>query len=217
VNGRPAGLGQRVSRADRIVMDGRPISLDSSERAPRLLLYHKRAGEIVSRDDPQGRPSVFERLPDMRASRWIAVGRLDFNTSGLLLFTDSGDLAHRLMHPRFGMKREYAARVIGQLSEPQKALLLSGVKLDDGMAHFDFVEEAGGKGTNRWYRVVLQEGRNREVRRLFEAVGMTVSRLMRVSFGDIKLPRDLRLGRYRELSASEVRALTRDRPDGPPR
>jgi 23S rRNA pseudouridine2605 synthase len=206
VNDRPAGLGQRVRLSDRVVLDGRPVKLDFPQRAARLLLYHKPAGEIVSRADPQGRPSVFDRLPEARQSRWIAVGRLDFNTSGLLLFTDSGDLAHRLMHPRFGMKRQYAVRLLGALSEEQKALLLRGVELEDDLARFDAIEEAGGKGANRWYQVTLHEGRNRQVRRMFAAVGMTVSRLMRVGFGSVKLPRELRQGRYRELSPAEIRA-----------
>ena len=189
--------------------------MEPSGRPPRLLLYHKSAGEIVSRDDPRGRPTVFQRLPALRGSRWIAVGRLDFNTSGLLLFTDSGDLAHQLMHPRFAMKREYAVRVMGKLSESQKTLLLEGVKLEDGMGRFDLLEEAGGEGANKWYRVVLHEGRNREIRRMFAAVGMTVSRLMRVAFGDIKLPRSLRQGQYRELSPGDVQALLRQKAGGP--
>lgn len=207
VNDRPAQLGQRVSPNDRVMLDGRPVAMRAPSRAPRLLLYHKKAGEIVTRDDPRGRPSVFEQLPGLHGARWIAVGRLDFNTSGLLLFTDSGDLAHRLMHPSFGMKRQYAVRLLGELSEAQKAQLLKGVQLEDGPAHFDSLEEAGGTGSNRWYHVELHEGRNREVRRLFEAIGVTVSRLMRIAFGDIELPRNLRQGQYRELPAGEVARL----------
>ncbi len=211
MNGRPARLGQRVSPGDDVAVDGRPVSVHSS-RKPRLLLYHKKAGEIVSRNDPGGRPSVFEQLPGLHGARWIAVGRLDFNTSGLLLFTDSGDLAHRLMHPSFGMKRQYAVRLVGALSQSQKDLLLTGVELEDGLARFDALEEAGGTGTNRWYRVSLHEGRNREVRRLFEAVGVAVSRLIRISFGDIELPRNLRQGQCRELSPAEMAPLLRREP-----
>ncbi len=208
VNDRPAQLGQRVSPEDHVTLDGRPVALRAPSRA-RLLLYHKRAGEIVTRSDPRGRPSVFEQLPPLHGARWIAVGRLDFNTSGLLLFTDSGDLAHRLMHPSFGMKRHYAVRLLGELSESQRALLLRGVQLEDGPAHFESIEEAGGTGSNRWYQVELHEGRNREVRRLFEAIGVTVSRLMRIGFGEIQLPRNLRQGQYRELPAQEIAKLLR--------
>jgi 23S rRNA pseudouridine2605 synthase len=207
VNGQAASLGQRIGGADRIVLDGREIRLESAAELPRLLLYHKPPGEIVSREDPRGRPSVFDRLPEIQGGRWIAVGRLDFNTSGLLLFTDSGELANRMMHPKFGMQREYAVRVLGALGEPEKKLLLKGVTLEDGPARFDLLEEAGGTGSNRWYRVVLHEGRNREVRRLFEAVGRTVSRLIRVAFGSIRLPRDLRQGHCREVPAAQVRTL----------
>jgi len=207
VNERPAQLGQRVSLADHVTLDGRAVAMRTPTRAARLLLYHKKTGEIVSRSDPAGRPSVFEQLPGLHGARWIAIGRLDFNTSGLLLFTDSGDLAHRLMHPSFGMKRQYAVRLLGALTDAQKALLLKGIALEDGMARFDSLEEAGGTGSNRWYRVALHEGRNREVRRLFEAIGVTVSRLMRVAFGDIELPRNLRQGHYHEMSAAEISRL----------
>jgi 23S rRNA pseudouridine2605 synthase len=191
-------------------VDGRAVRFAAASRgagAPRLLLYHKPAGEIVSRDDPRGRPTVFDRLPEVADARWVAVGRLDFNTSGLLLFTDSGELAHRLMHPSFGMKREYAVRVMGRLSEEQMERLRRGVTLEDGPARFDVLEEAGGSGANRWYRAVLDEGRNREVRRMFASAGMTVSRLIRVAFGDMKLPRGLRQGRYIEVPGEEVQAL----------
>lgn len=209
MNGRAASLGQRVSSRDRVIIDGRPVDLHAPAPAAeaRLLLYHKPAGEIVSRSDPRGRPTVFERLPELRDARWIAVGRLDFNTSGLLLFTDSGDLAHHLMHPSFGLKREYAARVLGQLNDEQRNKLLKGVALEDGPAKFELIEEGGGTGSNRWYRVVLEEGRNREVRRMFQAVGMTVSRLIRVAFGDMKLPPRLRHGHFMEIPAEEVRSL----------
>ncbi len=207
VNARPAQLGQRVSARDQVTLDGRAVARSAPERAPRLILYHKQAGEIVSRSDPGGRPSVFEHLPGLHGARWIAVGRLDFNTSGLLLFTDSGDLAHQLMHPSFGMTRQYAVRVLGALNDSQKAALLKGVPLEDGPARFDSLEEAGGTGTNRWYRVALHEGRNREVRRLFEAIGVKVSRLMRIAFGAVELPRNLRQGHYRELAPREIERL----------
>lgn len=207
VNGQAATLGQRVSPKDRIVFDGREIHVPSGRGLPRLLIYHKPPGEIVSRQDPQGRPSVFDRLPEIHDGRWIAIGRLDFNTGGLLLFTDSGELANQLMHPRFGLQREYAVRLLGSLSDSERNVLLQGVALEDGTARFDVLEEAGGAGANRWYRVVLHEGRNREVRRMFEGVGRTVSRLMRVAFGSIRLPRDLRQGKLRELPPAEVRTL----------
>jgi 23S rRNA pseudouridine2605 synthase len=218
VNGSRAALGQRVSAGDRVVLDGRTVQVGPRETAPRVILYHKPSGEIVSRNDPQGRPTVFERIPEARDPRWIAIGRLDFNTSGLLLLTDSGDLAHRFMHPSFGLTREYAVRILGALSPEQKRRLLEGVTLEDGPAHFDLLEEGGGEGSNRWYRVILQEGRNREVRRLFQAVGLTVSRLIRVAFGPIHLPRNLRQGRYVELDEDTVRTLLQDdrpRPSAP--
>lgn len=207
VNGKPAHIGQRVSARDRIKVNGKLVSLRFAPRLPRILLYHKPEGEIVTRDDPQGRPSVFDRLPQLRSGRWVAVGRLDFNTSGLLIFTTSGELANRLMHPRYAMEREYAVRLHGALTEAQKSELTSGVALDDGVARLDAVEEGGGEGANRWYRVILSEGRNREVRRLFEALGLTVSRLMRVRYGPIALPPRLKRGMCQELDEQELRAL----------
>jgi 23S rRNA pseudouridine2605 synthase len=172
-----------------------------------VLLYYKPEGEIVSHDDPEGRPSVFDRLPPARGGKWLAVGRLDFNTSGLLILTTSGELANRMTHPRYEVEREYAVRVLGRLSPEQQAKLASGVQLDDGIARCDSVEDRGGEGANHWYHVVLREGRNREVRRLFEALGLTVSRLMRVRFGSIMLPRGLKRGGYVELSRGETRGL----------
>jgi 23S rRNA pseudouridine2605 synthase len=172
-----------------------------------VLLYHKPEGEIVSRDDPDGRPSVFEKLPRINNGRWIAVGRLDFNSCGLILFTSSGELANRLMHPRYDLEREYAVRVLGQPNEEALAQLRAGIQLEDGLAKFNRFQEAGGEGANHWYTVTLSEGRNREVRRMFEAVGLTVSRLMRVRYGPIPLPPGLRRGQCRELEPNEVGLL----------
>jgi 23S rRNA pseudouridine2605 synthase len=204
VNGEPAHVGQRVGPNDRIKVNGKLVHLRLGKQQPRVLIYHKPEGEIVSRDDPDGRPSVFEKLPRIRGGRWIAVGRLDFNSCGLLLLTNSGELANRLMHPSYGLEREYAVRVVGELSDETKKRLLTGVELDDGLANFGRLAEEGGEGTNRWYRVSLHEGRNREIRRMFEAVGVTVSRLMRVRYGPIDLPPRLRRGICMELSPAEV-------------
>jgi 23S rRNA pseudouridine2605 synthase len=170
-----------------------------------VLVYHKPAGEIVSADDPEGRPSVFDRLPTMKTGKWLAVGRLDFNTEGLLLFTNSGDLANRLMHPRYNIDREYAVRTLGELEEGMRQKLLAGVELDDGTASFTKIADGGGEGVNRWYRVVIGEGRNREVRRMFEAVGLTVSRLIRTRYGAMTLPSGLKRGRWEELEENDVR------------
>ncbi len=207
VNGKPAHVGQRVGAGDRIKVNGRLVHLRFVARVPRVLLYHKPEGEIVSRDDPQGRPSVFDRLPPLKGGRWVAIGRLDFNTEGLLLFTTGGELANRMMHPRYGIEREYAVRIVGQLAEEQRRQLLEGVRLADGVARFGVLEDAGGEGTNRWYRVTIAEGRNREVRRLFEALGLTVSRLIRVRYGPVALPRRLKRGMSSELSEAEAASL----------
>lgn len=207
VNGQPALLGQRVKRSDRIAIGGHLVRGRFDEAHDRVLLYHKPAGEIVSIADPEGRPSVFEQLPRLRSGRWIAVGRLDFNSSGLLLLTSSGELAARLMHPRHAVERAYSVRVSGVLSEGQRERLLKGVDLEDGRASFERVEVAGGEGANRWYNVTLHEGRNREVRRMFESVGLTVSRLIRTRFGPISLPRELPRGRWRDLTDREIRLL----------
>lgn len=204
VNGQVAELGMRVSPDDNIRANGRALKLRSADRLPRVMLYHKPEGEIVSRDDPEGRTSVFDRIPILASSWWMAVGRLDFNTSGLLIFTTSGDLANRLTHPRFEVEREYAVRLLGELSAEQIAQLKSGIELEDGFAKFDAVMEQGGEGSNHWYRVIIREGRNREVRRLFEAVGMMVSRLMRVRFGAINLPTRLKRGQWVELGSEDV-------------
>jgi 23S rRNA pseudouridine2605 synthase len=207
VNDEPAHIGQRVTTADKVKLNGRMVYLKDTERLPRVLIYHKPEGEIVSRDDPEGRPSVFEKLPRLRGSRWIAVGRLDFNSCGLLLVTDSGELANRLMHPRYELEREYAVRVLGEVSTESLYLLQTGIELEDGMANFSRISPAGGEGANRWYRVVLNEGRNREVRRMFAAVGVTVSRLMRVRYGPVPLPPQLKRGQFRQLEEAEVKAL----------
>ncbi len=207
VNGLPAHLGQRVGAEDRIKVNGKPVVLKTSKKPARVILYHKPEGEIVSRQDPEGRPSVFDHLPPMKTGRWVAIGRLDFNTSGLLLFTDNGELANRMMHPRYAVEREYAVRLLGQLSEEQIEELCDGILLEDGLARFGKVEDAGGEGANHWYRVTLNEGRNREVRRMFELLGLTVSRLIRVRYGPIALPRDLHRSEWKDLSPAEVAAL----------
>ena len=207
VNGAPAALGQRVASSDHVMLDGQPVRLKSGKNEPRLLIYHKPAGELVTAHDPAGRPTVFRNLPPLRGGHWIAVGRLDFNTGGLLLFTDSGDLANRLMHPRSDIEREYAVRVRGELSRDQIDKLTRGVMLDDGPARFDRISPGGGTGSNRWYQVVLHEGRNREVRRMFEALGVTVSRLIRVRFGPFVLPSHLRRGQWRDLEPRELASL----------
>ena len=207
VNGEPAHIGQRVGPNDQVRVNGKPVTRPSASKPPRIILYHKPAGEIVSHDDPAGRATVFARLPKMRVGKWLSVGRLDLNTEGLLILTTSGDLANRLMHPRYGAEREYAVRVLGELAEDQQKQLLTGVQLDDGMAKFGSFEFLGGEGSNRWYRVTLNEGRNREVRRMFEAAGVTVSRLIRTRFGEIVLPRNLRRGRWEELDGTLVTAL----------
>jgi 23S rRNA pseudouridine2605 synthase len=207
VNGEPARIGARVGPGDVLRVDGRLLRAAGTGRTPRVLLYHKPEGEIVSRDDPAGRVSVFDRLPPLRGARWLAVGRLDYNTCGLLILTDDGALANRMMHPRYGLEREYAVRVRGKLAGEQVARLRSGIELGDGKAHCDSVEEGGGEGTNHWYRIVIREGRNRVVRRLFEALGLAVSRLMRVRFGPVALPPRLKRGQHVELPPHEVRGL----------
>jgi 23S rRNA pseudouridine2605 synthase len=210
VNGVVATLGVRVSEGDKVQVDGRPIrlKLEAEPRLPRVLLYHKQEGEIVSRDDPGGRTSVFDSLPKLRGQKWIAIGRLDFNTSGLLIFTTSGELANRLMHPRFEVEREYAVRVQGEMTPDQmKQMIREGVELEDGVVRFAKLSDEGGEGFNHWYRIVIKEGRNREVRRTFEALGLTVSRLMRVRFGIINLPPRIKRGMMAELGEPEVRAI----------
>lgn len=207
VNGKTAVVGDRVSTEDIVRIDKRVIRLNTVESLPQVLLYHKPEGEIVSRNDPEGRPSVFDKLPYLRSSRWISIGRLDFNTSGLLIFTTDGMLANRLMHPRFEVEREYAVRILGKLTSEQMEKLTTGVMLADGPAAFSYLAEQGGEGINHWYNAILKGGKNREVRRIFEAIGLTVSRLMRVRFGPINLPPRLRRGQWLELDEKEIQRL----------
>jgi len=205
IGDRIAKLGDRASPADSIFLDAKPLQLKSGKAPTRVLVYNKPVGEVVTRSDPGGRPTVFERLPPLAEGRWLNVGRLDLNSSGLLLFTNDGELANRLMHPRHEIEREYEARVQGGLDPARRAELLRGVTLDDGPAKFTRIEETrAGEGTNRWYRVVLAEGRNREVRRMIEAVDARVSRLIRVRFGPISLPKTLAPGSHAELSAESL-------------
>jgi len=204
VNSLPAHIGQRIGPTDQVRINGKQVHRKIQTKPPRVILYHKPAGEIVSQSDPEGRPTVFDRLPKPRQGRWIAVGRLDFNTEGLLLFTTSGELANRLMHPRYGVEREYAVRILGELSQDNTAQLKSGIKLDDGQARFLRLAMGGGDGANRWYHVALTEGRNREVRRMFEAVGHTVSRLIRTRYGMFLLPPRLRRGKWEEVEAGGI-------------
>lgn len=208
VNGKLATLGDRVTEADLIRVDGR-IVRGTRLQPPRarVLIYHKPAGEVATRSDPEGRPTIFDHLPRLTNGRWIAVGRLDLNTSGLLLLTSDGELANRLMHPSSEVEREYAVRVLGEVAPEVLERLRNGVPLDDGEARFDAIEDAGGEGANHWYHVILREGRNREVRRLWESQGVTVSRLIRVRYGNVTLPRWLRPGRCEDLNEAGVDAL----------
>jgi len=209
VNGEPATPGTKVAPGDRIALDGRELALGSEATGTRVLAYHKPEGEVSTRSDPQGRPTVFDRLPAPDGGRWIQVGRLDLTTSGLLLLTTDGDLANALMHPSRGVAREYRVRVRGRPDAAALQRLRHGVPLEDGPAHFDSVETLPGRGANAQLRVVLREGRKREVRRLLEAVGHPVSRLLRVRYGPVQLPRDLKPGHWRELSGEEVADLRR--------
>lgn len=207
VNNEPAHIGQRIQFGDSIKVNGKPIRVRIDPPPARVIAYHKPAGEVVTHDDPQNRPTVFRKLPKLQQGKWQSVGRLDLNTEGLLLFTSSGELANNLMHPRFGLEREYAVRVLGALSKEEKEMLLSGVHLDDGMAQFGAIEEGGGEGSNHWYRVTISEGRNREVRRMMESVGHAVSRLIRIRYGAMVLPRGLKRGAFMELDDGDIRAL----------
>jgi len=208
VNERPAELGISVTAEDRIRVDGRLVSAASqTPRPPRTMAYHKPAGELTTRKDAEGRPTVFDNLPKIRSGRWISVGRLDFNTAGLLLVTTDGELAHRLMHPSWEIEREYAVRVLGEADEAILQRLQEGVMLEDGMAAFTSIKDAGGQGINHWYHVTVREGRNREVRRMWESQGLQVSRLIRIRFGPVSLHRSLRAGRFQDLTAEELAAL----------
>jgi len=208
VDGKTAELGQKVSGRERIVVDGKPVQLQSAGAAvSEVIAYHKPVGEICSRDDPEGRKSVFSSLPKPHQGRWISVGRLDINTAGLLLFTTDGELAHRLMHPSQEIEREYAVRLLGKVDMDMLERLIKGVQLEDGFARFTAIEDAGGSGANHWYHVIIKEGRNREVRRLWESQGLTVSRLSRVRYGPVILERGLRPGKSRPLSFKEQQQL----------
>jgi 23S rRNA pseudouridine2605 synthase len=207
VNGQPAKVGDRVRPGDLVKVNGRLVKLNWKRQLPKVLLYHKPEGEIVSRDDPEGRPSVFANLPPLRGGRWINIGRLDFNTEGLLVFTTDGDLANRLSHPRYEVEREYSVRVLGEISSEQMRSLTTGVELDDGMAKVESITSGGGEGVNHWYTLVIKEGRNREVRRLMEHLGLTVSRLIRVRFGPLVLPPRLKRGMKEELPEGDVESL----------
>lgn len=207
VNNEPAHIGQRIQFGDQVKVNGKPIRYRIDPPPARVIAYHKPVGEVVTHDDPQNRPTVFRKLPRLMQGKWQSVGRLDLNTEGLLLFTSSGELANKLMHPRFGLEREYAVRVLGALSNEEKQKLLDGVRLDDGMASFGSIEDGGGEGSNCWYRVTISEGRNREVRRMMESVGHAVSRLIRIRYGAMVLPRGLKRGAWLELDDSDIRAL----------
>ena len=207
VNAEPAHIGQRIQFGDTVKVNGKPIRVRVDPPPPRVIAYHKPAGEVVTHDDPQNRPTVFRRLPKLFQGKWQSVGRLDINTEGLLLLTSSGELANRLMHPRFGLEREYAVRVLGALNNEEKKRLIDGVNLEDGVAQFGSIDAGGGEGANCWYRVTISEGRNREVRRMFEAVGHAVSRLIRIRYGAVVLPRGLKRGAFVELDESDIWAL----------
>ena len=205
LNGLIATIGDRMTYHDTVCVDGREIKLIKSQhQKARVLIYHKPEGTMCTRNDPEGRPTVFDSLPLIRNSRWISVGRLDFNTSGLLLITNDGDLANRLMHPSSQLEREYAVRVRGEVTAETMTTLKKGIYLEDGHARFEEIIDAGGSGSNHWYHVTVKEGRNRLVRRLWEALGFSVSRLMRIRYGNICLPAGLKRGRYTEMSSHEI-------------
>ena len=208
VNGRPAQLGDRVDDRARISVDGKPIESRSAPKT-RVILYHKPPGEICSRHDPQGRRTVFDRLPTLASGRWVAVGRLDYNTSGLLLFTTDGELANALMHPSARVEREYLVRVRGTVSAQSLHILQRGVMLEDGMACFTDIQPVPGEGSNQWYYVVIMEGRTREVRRLWESQGCEVSRLKRTRYGPVFLPSRVRQGRWQSLDKRDIKSLYR--------
>lgn len=204
VNGQVSTVGAAVIASDTIKVDNRVVHLSFEAELPQVLLYHKPEGEIVSVDDPEGRTTVFSKLPRIKQGKWIAIGRLDINTSGLLIFTNSGELANRLMHPRYEVEREYAVRILGELTEEQMLQLTQGIELEDGMASFNSIHPTGGEGANKWYQVIIKEGRNREVRRLFEAFHLPVSRLMRIRFGPVNLPPRVKRGQMLKLEQKQV-------------
>jgi len=208
INGRVAKLGDRVDEQVRITVDGRPLDPAPAVQT-RCILYHKPAGEVCSRKDPEGRRTVFERLPKLKSGRWISIGRLDFNTSGLLLFTTDGDLANALMHPSSNIEREYMVRVMGKVEMEMLHRMVEGVMLEDGMARFTDITDAGGEGINHWFYVVIMEGRNREVRRLWESQGLTVSRLKRVRYGEVFIPSRVKQGQWAEMEPAEIKSLYR--------
>ncbi|RLQ22686.1 pseudouridine synthase [Seongchinamella sediminis] len=208
VDGKPARLGDRVTPRARIQVDGRPLNTAPAQET-RCILYHKPTGEVCSRKDPQGRRTVFERLPKLKSGRWISIGRLDYNTSGLLLFTTDGELANKLMHPASNIEREYMVRVMGEWDESMLQRLQEGVMLEDGVARFTDIQDGGGDGINHWFYVVIMEGRNREVRRLWESQGLTVSRLKRVRYGEVFIPSRVKQGQWVELDPKEVKSLYR--------
>ena len=209
VNGKLATLGCKISSTDLIKIAGKKINLHAAQNPSptRVILYNKPLGEICSRSDPEGRPTVFANLPELEDERWVAVGRLDINTSGLLLFTNNGEVAHKLMHPSTNIKRKYAVRIFGEVSQQVLVNLSKGVRLDDGLAKFDSIQAAGGQGINKWYHVTLREGRNREVRRLWQSQDLQVSRIMRIQFGPLHLPEQLKMGNWLELTSNEISGL----------
>jgi 23S rRNA pseudouridine2605 synthase len=207
VNRQPAEVGQKVGPSDQVRINGELVRIRFAPPRARVLLYHKPAGEIVSRADPEGRPTVFDKLPRLGGAKWIAVGRLDFNSEGLLLFTTLGELANRLMHPRYEVEREYAVRIVGTLTQEQERALLGGIELEDGPARVLSLADGGGEGSNHWYKITLPEGRNREVRRLFEALGLMVSRLIRTRYGVVSMPSQLKRGQTLELGPDELNKL----------
>ena len=211
VNGATAPLGCRVDSLDQITVDGRPLKRDlTTEVLRRVLIYNKPEGEVCTRDDPEGRPTVFDQLPRLKQGRWVNIGRLDINTTGLLMFTTDGELANRLMHPSWQMDREYAVRVMGEVDEEMLERLREGVMLEDGPAKFTDIVSSGGEGINRWFHVCLLEGRNREVRRLWESQGVRVNRLKRVRFGPVFLGPELPVGRWREMKQNELDILSEE-------
>jgi len=208
INGKVAKLGDRWREGDRLALKGRPVNVEKRAGAPtRVLLYHKPTGEVVSRRDPEGRPVIFTQLPRLEVGRWIAIGRLDINTQGLLLVTNNGELANKLMHPSQRIEQEYAVRVLGQIGDEVLERLRKGVELEDGPAHFETIEPAGGEGANRWFHVTLTEGRNRIVRRLWESQNIAVSRLIRIRFGTMALPPRLKARTFCELDPQQLDAL----------